>query len=240
MRYLALVVAAAFLAGLSGAAWAQDDGPCTCKHIAGAHNKKDHSKEQGHEKKIPPGQAKKKGEGPHGKKPGGEGDKEAHKCGKTAGQLLDQFKKGAPPDLEKKVKDHFKFHPDGVCHCECGHKEESGKKDGHKGEDYYGKKPAGDGGKEGHKCGKTPGQFAEGLKEHKKDEADRKTKEHFKSHPEGVCHCSCGHKDSGKSEGHGEKGNNGVGNGLDPQPPGNPPVNDGPGSAPGNPGNKKR
>ena len=34
------------------------------------------------------------------------------------------------------------------------------------------------------------------------------------------------------------KGNNGVGNGLDPQPPGNPPVNDGPGTGPGNPGNK--
>lgn len=32
-------------------------------------------------------------------------------------------------------------------------------------------------------------------------------------------------------------GNNGVGNGVDPQPPGNPPVNDGPGTGPGNPGN---
>jgi len=39
--------------------------------------------------------------------------------------------------------------------------------------------------------------------------------------------------------GRAEKGNNGVGNGLDPQPPGNPPVNDGPGMGPGNPGNKK-
>jgi hypothetical protein len=36
----------------------------------------------------------------------------------------------------------------------------------------------------------------------------------------------------------GDKGNNGVGNGVDPQPPGNPPVNDGPGTSPGNPGNK--
>ena len=36
-----------------------------------------------------------------------------------------------------------------------------------------------------------------------------------------------------------EKGNNGVGNGLDPQPPGNPPVNDGPGTSRGNPGNAK-
>ncbi len=34
------------------------------------------------------------------------------------------------------------------------------------------------------------------------------------------------------------KGNNGVGNGIDPQPPGNPPINDGPGTSPGNPGNK--
>lgn len=36
------------------------------------------------------------------------------------------------------------------------------------------------------------------------------------------------------------QGNNGVGNGVDPQPPGNPPVNDGPGTGPGNPGNGKR
>ncbi len=36
----------------------------------------------------------------------------------------------------------------------------------------------------------------------------------------------------------GPKGNNGVGNGLDPQPPGNPPINDGEGTGPGNPGNK--
>lgn len=34
------------------------------------------------------------------------------------------------------------------------------------------------------------------------------------------------------------RGNNGVGNGVDPQPPGNPNVNDGPGTGPGNPGNK--
>lgn len=35
-----------------------------------------------------------------------------------------------------------------------------------------------------------------------------------------------------------QHGNNGVGNGLDPQPPGNPPINDGPGTAPGSPGNQ--
>jgi len=35
-----------------------------------------------------------------------------------------------------------------------------------------------------------------------------------------------------------KKGNNGVGNGVDPQPPGNPPVNDGPGTGPGSPGNR--
>jgi VCBS repeat-containing protein len=35
------------------------------------------------------------------------------------------------------------------------------------------------------------------------------------------------------------KGNNGVGNGLDLQPPGNPPINDGQGASPGHPGNKR-
>ncbi len=35
------------------------------------------------------------------------------------------------------------------------------------------------------------------------------------------------------------KGNNGLGNGYDPQPPGNPPVNDGEGTSPGNPGNRR-
>jgi hypothetical protein len=34
------------------------------------------------------------------------------------------------------------------------------------------------------------------------------------------------------------RGNNGVGNGPDPQPPGNPRMNDGRGSSPGNPGNR--
>jgi hypothetical protein len=35
------------------------------------------------------------------------------------------------------------------------------------------------------------------------------------------------------------RGNNGVGNGCDPQPPGNPPVNDECGTTwPGNPGNR--
>ncbi|MBI2900536.1 MAG: hypothetical protein HYY17_10140 [Planctomycetes bacterium] len=39
-------------------------------------------------------------------------------------------------------------------------------------------------------------------------------------------------------DGSGDKGNNGVGNGEDPQPPGDPPINDGPGTGPGNPGNQ--
>ena len=44
----------------------------------------------------------------------------------------------------------------------------------------------------------------------------------------------------GGNGGNRRRGNNGVGNGPDPQPPGNPPVNDGPGSSPGNPGNRGR
>ena len=41
---------------------------------------------------------------------------------------------------------------------------------------------------------------------------------------------------AGSGSGRPQQGNNGVGNGLDPQPPGNPRVNDGPGSGPGNHG----
>ena len=43
---------------------------------------------------------------------------------------------------------------------------------------------------------------------------------------------------AGTGSGRHEYGNNGVGNGWDPQPRGNPPVNDGPGTGPGN-GNRK-
>lgn len=43
-----------------------------------------------------------------------------------------------------------------------------------------------------------------------------------------------------QSSGKAPNGNNGVGNGIDPQPPGNPPINDGPGTGPGNPGAKGR
>ena len=38
---------------------------------------------------------------------------------------------------------------------------------------------------------------------------------------------------------HPVKGNNGLGNGEDPAPPGNPRVNDGPGTTPGHPGNRR-
>jgi len=41
---------------------------------------------------------------------------------------------------------------------------------------------------------------------------------------------------AGSGSGQAENGNNGVGNGQDPQPPGNPPWNDSAGTGPGNPG----
>jgi hypothetical protein len=50
---------------------------------------------------------------------------------------------------------------------------------------------------------------------------------------------SGGNGNSGSS-GVGSKGNNGVGNGVDAQPPGNPPINDGPGTAPGMPAARTR
>lgn len=41
-----------------------------------------------------------------------------------------------------------------------------------------------------------------------------------------------------ENNGNTDHGNNGVGNGVDPAPPGNPPVNDGADAGPGNPGNQ--
>jgi len=52
--------------------------------------------------------------------------------------------------------------------------------------------------------------------------------------------CHPGHPDHPQHPSHPNHihGNNGVGNGIDPQPPGNPPINDGPGTGPGHPGNR--
>jgi hypothetical protein len=50
-----------------------------------------------------------------------------------------------------------------------------------------------------------------------------------------------GHFGNGGNGGRGGPlGNNGVGNGEDPQPPGNPPQNDGTGTGPSTPGNRGR
>lgn len=66
---------------------------------------------------------------------------------------------------------------------------------------------------------------------------ERVMRDHYtRNHAGQTCHCTCGHTQTAGGK---VKGNNGVGNGIDPQPPGNPRVNDGPGTGPGNPGNKK-
>lgn len=145
-------------------------------------------------------------------------------CGKGRAHVFEEMKKQGlgGDDLEGFVDGHFKAkHPDGACHCTCSHEKEPGAAP---------KPPP----RDGEACGKTPKQILESGP--RIDE--NKVADHFKRHhPKGeACHCSCGHeKDGGKPKG---KGNNGVGNGEDPQPPGKPPVNDGPGSKPGAPGNK--
>ena len=55
-----------------------------------------------------------------------------------------------------------------------------------------------------------------------------------------ACSCECDDPKDDDCNDKPEKGNNGVGNGEDPQPPGNPPINDGAGTGPGNPGNRNR
>ena len=191
----------------------------------------------------PPGAGEKKGPPP----PPKEEKKPEAKCGKDLGASLDDLKKRKDVNreaLEGITREHFKvFHPDGACHCECGHKAPP---------------PVGEGDKKSErKCGRDAGGLGEELRKRKdagNENVDQHVKDHFRiRHPDGVCHCFCRHeegskgepprdgggKDSGKGPKDNGKGNNGVGNGVDPQPPGKPPVNDGPGSGPGNPGNKK-
>jgi hypothetical protein len=52
------------------------------------------------------------------------------------------------------------------------------------------------------------------------------------------CSCEC-HKASRPPGGERPRGNNGLGNGQDPAPPGQPRENDGPGTRPGAPGNRR-
>jgi hypothetical protein len=190
----------------------------------------------------PPGRGE--GKAPPPPKEGGKPDA---KCGKDLGSSLDELKKRKDVNreaLEGITREHFKvFHPDGACHCECGHKAPP---------------PAGEGEKRpDRKCGREAAGLGEELRKRKdpgNEDVDQHVKDHFRiRHPDGVCHCFCHHEEGpkeggGKDSGKGPKGdaprdngkgNNGVGNGVDPQPPGKPPVNDGPGTGPGNPGNKK-
>ena len=178
------------------------------------------SQEEGKEKKD-----KKKGDAPREERKDKKEKPSEGACGKGRADVFEAMKKQGlgGDDLEGFVDGHFKDkHPEGPCHCTCGHEKEPG----------AAPKPAP---REGEACGKTARQILESGP--RIDE--NKVAEHFKGrHPKGeACHCSCGHeeKHNGKPR---EKGNNGLGNGEDPQPPGKPPVNDGPGSKPGKPGNR--
>ena len=87
-------------------------------------------------------------------------------------------------------------------------------------------------------CGKD---LRKAIQEHKGKRGEEQTREHFKKkHPGRECHCDCHHQGGSTETGKHDKrkGNNGVGNGQDPQPPGKPPVNDGPGTRPGHPGRR--
>lgn len=160
--------------------------------------------------------------------PGKEERKARPGCGKSPHDIAAEMKKNGlgGDDLDESVAKHFKTkHPEGPCHCTCKHEAEEPAP--------RVKLPP----KEGDACGRTVKQVLQSSP--RIDE--NKVAEHFKRHhPKGdPCHCSCGHEaPEGKPKGRPEKGNNGVGNGEDPQPPGKPPVNDGPGSKPGAPDRK--
>src|SRR5204862_5900763 len=136
------------------------------------------------------------------------------KCGKDPGAYGEELKKRKdvkPEEIDVYVKVHFKLHhPDGCCHCSCDHKAppekigggEGGgeKKPGPGGGGGEKKPPAPDGDgekKPEKKCGCDSGAFQDELKKRGfgKDECEKNAKEHFKNHPDGVCHCFCGHDD---------------------------------------------
>jgi hypothetical protein len=202
-----LLLAAAILALGAPTSWAQDK------------EEKKKPKDRGD---APAGKDEKKGKAP---------------CGKGPHEIAEEMKKNGlgGDDLDESVAKHFKAkHPDGPCHCTCGHEGEDGAgrpkpppKEGDAPAPRAKQPP-----KDGDACGRTVKQI---LGEPRVDE--NKVAEHFKRHhPKGeACHCSCGHDAPPRK---GEKGNNGVGNGEDPQPPGKAPVNDGPGDKPGAPGRK--
>lgn len=212
-----------------------------------APKKKDGPQEGGDVKKGPP-------------KEGG-GDR---KCGKNAAGIYEEWAKRQDvnaKDLEKNIKDHFQQHPDNVCHCLCGHNEGGFKKEGGGDAPPPIKKVPGDAPPPVKKEG-PPGDVRPKVKkcvcEHahdgdcKKEGGDAPPPVKKEGGGDGgppkkigvpgdggkpKQKCTCDHKHEGECKDK-EKGNNGVGNGQDPQPPGKPPVNDGPGADKGKPGNK--
>jgi SdrD B-like domain len=113
-------------------------------------------------------------------------------------------------------------------HDRCDSKQSHGKGSGGKGSNSKGSSGKGSGGKGSH------------------DRCDSKSSHDKGSGGKGSHGKGSSGKGSGGKGSHDRcddtvrtKGNNGVGNGLDGQPPGNPRVNDGPGTSPGNPGNKR-
>ncbi len=222
MKILTLAVSVlCVLALTAGPAFGhQEDGRCDCKEIPKAHYKKDHGQKDAPPKKGEGSQdTPKKKEGPQDggdrKGPPKEGGGE-RKCGKSAATVYDEWIKRKDvnaKDLEQNIKEHFKQHVDGVCHCLCGHNEGGAKKEG-----------GGEGPPPIKKVG--GGDAPPAKKEGPPGEGKPKAKK---------CNCEKPHDGECKDK---EKGNNGVGNGEDPQPPGKPPVNDGPGSGKGKPGNK--
>jgi large repetitive protein len=120
-----------------------------------------------------------------------------------------------------------------LCHCDTSGYNFGELPKCHNGSDGKGSDGKGSGAKGSHdRCG-TKGSSGKG--------SDGKGSGGKQSHGKGSNNKGSSGKGSHDRCGCGDmkvKGNNGVGNGLDAQPPGNPRVNDGPGTSPGNPGNR--
>lgn len=162
-------------------------------------------------------------------------------------------KRGVQCDTQN-VKEHLRKHGNEPCHCVCNQQRTAGKRQDRNGRGFR------EGQREGqNRKGDRERRERNSSEEQRQDRCDHERTgergENRRGHGEGEFRREghsghegvperrwegrnrCGHE---RDHGYGEreKGNNGVGNGQDPQPPGNPPQNDGPGTGKGHPGHK--
>jgi len=230
MRHILCVLA--ILPFLGAASIAQDEEKCgknadqLKKHLAGKYDKKDLDGEiQQHLKKHADGQCH--CTCAHKKKHTDRTKQDEKKTGDTGGEKPTRKRCEGNEESRTRVEEKRDQNAESRL-CRRYEEKKQRKCDGHKGNSGVGKEedpqPQGTDNAEGQK---PPRKKCERNEEKREEYTERQRRRGDKKGNE-----------ERKCEGHKDKGNNGVGNGEDPQPPGEPPQNDGSGTGKGKPGNK--